>query len=168
LAKAIKESHARSLIKGVTWRAVGTIDTLLISWVVLNEPGAASGIAIWDTLVKFFLYYIHERLWQNIPLGVIRQYKLFRSRAKKIIPVEYHKKVVKRESHIRSILKGISWRVVGTCTTITVAYILTGDVSSALAIGGVEVITKIILYYLHERVWQLAPRGALRKILRNA
>lgn len=162
-----KESHARSITKGITWRIVGTLDTLVISWFVLQETGTASNIAIWDTALKFVLYYGHERLWQNVPLGVVRQYKLFKTYAKNLIPVDYHEKVVKKESHIRSILKGISWRIVGTLTTIVVAYILTGQIESALQIGGIEVITKFVLYYLHERLWQLIPRGGFRKIFSN-
>lgn len=162
---ARKESHFRSILKGITWRILGTLDTLLISWLVLNETDTASGIAIWDTAVKFGLYYGHERLWQNIPLGLIRQYHIFRGWAKKVIPRDYHNAVVRKESHVRSILKGISWRIIGTITTIIVAYWLTGDTSSAFAIGGIEVFTKFALYYLHERLWQLAPRGTVRKII---
>lgn len=162
-----RESHVRSITKGITWRIVGTLDTLFISWLILKEGGAASNIAIWDTLVKFILYYGHERLWQNIPLGMVRQYRIFRTYAKSIIPKDYHEKVVKKESHARSILKGISWRFVGTITTILVAYILTGEIDSALQIGGIEVITKFVLYYLHERAWQMMPRGGFIKIFKN-
>lgn len=160
-----RESHVRSIIKGITWRIVGTLDTLVISYLILHETSSASGIALWDTLFKFVLYYGHERLWQNIPLGMVRQYYIFRNYAKKVIPKDYHAQVVKKESHIRSILKGISWRVIGTITTILVAWFITGSPSSAFAIGGIEVFTKFVLYYLHERAWQRAPRGTVRKIL---
>ena len=110
---------------------------------------------------------MHERLWQNIPLGVVRQYRVFRKFAKKVIPKDYHERVVKKESHIRSILKGISWRVIGTITTILVAYIITGETAAAFQIGGIEVVTKFIFYYLHERAWQFIPRGSIRKILKR-
>lgn len=154
----LRESHARSLSKGVTWRIVGTLDTLVISWLVLKEPHTASGIAIWDTLVKFFLYYGHERVWQAVPMGVIR--RLWKSKRKEEGPP-------KSESHSRSFLKGISWRVVGTLTTILVSYILTGSTTAALAIGVIEVFTKLFLYYLHERAWQLVPRGRFRRIFKK-
>ena len=167
MAVTNKESHARSISKGITWRIVGTLDTLLISWLILKETNTASSIAIWDTSIKFLLYYGHERLWQNIPLGVMRQYKAIRTYAKKVIPQDYHETAVKKESHVRSILKGISWRAVGTLTTIIIAYLLTGDTSSALQIGGIEVFTKFVLYYLHERAWQLIPRGGFRKIFKK-
>lgn len=57
------------------------------------------------------------------------------------------------DSATKSILKTISWRVVGTIDTILIAYFLTGEVSVAFSIGSVEVFTKMLLYYLHERFW---------------
>mgnify|MGYP001611694777 CR=1 FL=1 len=58
-----------------------------------------------------------------------------------------------KEKHVRSALKGITWRITGTIDTIVIVYILTGKLNLAMSIGGVEVITKIVLYYLHERIW---------------
>jgi uncharacterized membrane protein len=65
----------------------------------------------------------------------------------------------------RSMLKAISWRAVGTIDTILVSYFWTGDTSKALKIGGTDVLTKILLYYLHERVWARVPLGTIRRIL---
>ena len=56
-------------------------------------------------------------------------------------------------SYKRHIAKTISWRVVGTLDTIILSGIITGSWELGLAIGGVEVFTKMILYFLHERVW---------------
>lgn len=50
-------------------------------------------------------------------------------------------------------LKTITWRIVGTIDTIILSWLITGQWQLGLAIGGVEVITKMVLYYLHERVW---------------
>ncbi|MEX1002019.1 MAG: DUF2061 domain-containing protein [Crocinitomicaceae bacterium] len=50
-------------------------------------------------------------------------------------------------------LKTISWRIVGTIDTMVIAYLLTGELAIAFSIGSVEVVTKMILYYLHERAW---------------
>ncbi len=58
-----------------------------------------------------------------------------------------------RERHLRSIFKGISWRIVGTIDTILLSFLVTGNFLIALKIGSVEVITKVVLYYVHERVW---------------
>jgi len=70
-----------------------------------------------------------------------------------------------RESHLRSLLKALSWRVLATTTTALIAWVITGDISTAIAIGGIEFITKFFIYYGHERVWQLVPRGAIRHII---
>ena len=56
-------------------------------------------------------------------------------------------------SRKRHILKTISWRIIGTVDTIILSGIITGSWKFGLAIGGVEVITKMILYYFHERAW---------------
>tara|TARA_R110001592_G_scaffold46395_1_gene147635 strand:+ start:3997 stop:4242 length:246 start_codon:yes stop_codon:yes gene_type:complete len=58
-----------------------------------------------------------------------------------------------RDSNLKSILKTISWRIVGTVDTIMISYFITGEVGLALSIGSVEVFSKIVLYYFHERVW---------------
>lgn len=54
---------------------------------------------------------------------------------------------------LRHLLKTITWRIVGTVDTIILGYIITGNINTGLKIGGVELITKMVLYYLHERVW---------------
>ena len=54
---------------------------------------------------------------------------------------------------IKSIMKSISWRIVGTLDTIIISYFITGKVTVAVSIGSVEVITKTFLYYFHERLW---------------
>ena len=70
-----------------------------------------------------------------------------------------YKKDKTTERPVRSILKTISWRVVGTIDTIIISWILTGQIETALAIGSVELVTKMILYFGHERIWNLIPYG---------
>jgi len=53
----------------------------------------------------------------------------------------------------RHILKTISWRIIGTLDTMILSWIITGNWKVGIAIGGVEVVTKMVLYYLHERAW---------------
>ena len=60
---------------------------------------------------------------------------------------------LKNESRLKSLIKGISWRIIGTIDTLFVAFIITGDTVKSLSIGGIEVFTKIFLFYLHERLW---------------
>lgn len=59
----------------------------------------------------------------------------------------------KRSDQKISIYKTISWRIIGTIDTMVISYILTGKLDIALSIGGIEVISKMVLYYVHERTW---------------
>jgi uncharacterized membrane protein len=56
-------------------------------------------------------------------------------------------------SYKRHIAKTVSWRVIGTLDTMILSGIITGSWEMGLAIGGVEVFTKMFLYFLHERAW---------------
>lgn len=65
-----------------------------------------------------------------------------------------HKRGVRRgDSAAKSLMKTISWRIVGTLDTMTIAYLLTGELTVAISIGSIEVFTKLFLYYVHERIW---------------
>ena len=59
-----------------------------------------------------------------------------------------------KENRLRSLIKGVTWRMLGTLDTIVISYILTGKIKVALSIGGIELFSKIALYYFHERVWE--------------
>lgn len=61
-----------------------------------------------------------------------------------------------RDSHIRSLAKAFSWRIVATLTTGMIAYLVTGSFDTAALISGIEFVVKFLIYYLHERAWQLA------------
>ena len=63
----------------------------------------------------------------------------------------------------RSILKAVSWRIVGTLDTMALGWIITGNPVMGLKIGALELCTKFILYYVHERIWVKSPWGTKRK-----
>lgn len=58
-----------------------------------------------------------------------------------------------REAHSRSLAKAISWRILGSLDTFLLSWLFTSNVKAAGAIATTEVITKMVLYYLHERAW---------------
>lgn len=72
-----------------------------------------------------------------------------------------------RESHLRSVLKAVTYRVLGTITTGILAYAVTGDLRVSVTISALEPLVKTAVYYLHERAWQLVPRGSVRRLLRS-
>ena len=53
----------------------------------------------------------------------------------------------------RSLIKAISWRLIGTIDTMIIAYFITGTISQAISIGFIEWGTKLVLYFFHERIW---------------
>jgi uncharacterized membrane protein len=59
----------------------------------------------------------------------------------------------------RSLTKTVSWRIIGSIDTMIITYIVTGNWKFGLAVGSVEVVTKIVLYYIHERAWQRIKWG---------
>lgn len=63
------------------------------------------------------------------------------------------------ETKRRSIVKAITWRTLGTIDTIVISYVLTGEITIALSIGGIEIFTKMILYFFHERIWNTIKWG---------
>lgn len=58
-----------------------------------------------------------------------------------------------QENIKRSIVKTISWRVVGTLATVIISYLITGTLALAFSIGGIELVSKMVLYFFHERAW---------------
>ena len=57
------------------------------------------------------------------------------------------------DSRTRSLAKALSWRITATLTTALIAYIVTGEIGTAVMIGGIEFILKFLIYYGHERTW---------------
>jgi uncharacterized membrane protein len=64
-----------------------------------------------------------------------------------------------REGHGRSFIKAVTWRTVGTLDTFIISFFVSGKVTIAGSIASIEVVTKILIYYLHERAWATIPWG---------
>ncbi len=121
-----KISQKRHIAKTISWRTVGTIDTIILSWIISGNPLAGLKIGFTEVITKMVLYYFHERIWSKVY-------------------VENSKK--------RHLIKTVTWRTIGTSDTILIAWIITGSAVIGLKIGIAEVITKMVLYYFHERAW---------------
>lgn len=142
----MKENHGRSAIKGVTWRIIGTLDTIFLSWLFTGDFHTALKIGSIEVFTKIFLFYLHERIWLKLKYGRVK------------IKKDEHSFITK-DLHHRSIIKGISWRFFGTIDTVTISYFVTADYSKAFSIGFTEIFTKVFLYYLHERMWMKIKAG---------
>lgn len=152
-------SPKRSLAKAISWRVIGTLDTLFLSFVVLTFLGPAFGmeeasvtdnaktatyIAVAEVITKMILYYAHEQAWARVRWGVYLSDTKHR-----------------RETARRSGIKTATWRVTASLDTMLLALIFTGNICTAVSIGGLEVITKLALYFLHERVWSRISWGTV-------
>jgi uncharacterized membrane protein len=93
-----------------------------------------------DFVSKIGIYYLHERAWVYF-LG--------------------RKTLVKNVS----IIKAVTWRTIGSLDTAMWAWIYTGNGLTGLKIGAYEVLTKIALYYVHERLWARVPIGSVRRLV---
>lgn len=125
-------SYKRHLAKTITWRIVGTIDTILLSWLISGNPMTGLKVGFAEVITKMILYYLHERMWFKVKMGIKKNGD---------------------DSKKRHLAKTISWRFIGTVDTMLLAWFITGNPMTGLKIGLTEVVTKMILYYLHERTW---------------
>lgn len=116
----------RHLMKSMSWRFVGTLDTLLLSWLISGSFSFGLQISAIDFIVKIILYYYHEVFWSKFTL----------------IKIE-----------LKHLYKTISWRFIGTLSTLIIAWIVTGNPLTGFKISVVEFFTKMLLYYIHEKVW---------------
>ena len=138
-----RESHIRSLLKGISWRVIATSDTILVVLLItcLTENCSienAIKIGFIEFVIKFLVYYLHERIWQKILID---------------------KKVTKKVT----LQKSISWRIIATVMTFLISgSVLNAYDEMALYIALTELFTKLALYYLHERLWLKLPLGRIR------
>jgi len=65
----VRETHGRSIAKAVSWRATGSLDTFIISWIVTGNTTIAGSIALIEIATKILIYYLHERAWVVVPWG---------------------------------------------------------------------------------------------------
>jgi uncharacterized membrane protein len=70
-----------------------------------------------------------------------------------------YQQAVVSDKPVRSIVKAISWRFIGTIDTMVVSYFVVADVKTASMIAGVDFVTKMILYFFHERLWNTIKWG---------
>ncbi|MCK0156030.1 DUF2061 domain-containing protein [Cellulophaga sp. F20128] len=70
-----------------------------------------------------------------------------------------YKSDIQSESPKRSIVKSISWRIVGTIDTVIISWFVTGALTLAFSIGLIELVTKMALYFFHERIWNSIKWG---------
>lgn len=142
------ETKRRSILKGITWRALATIDTILLSLLFTGNIGNALKIGGIEIITKLILFSVHERIWLRVKFG------------KNIFTNKEGKSEI-YERHRRTIIKATSWRFFGSLDTFLIALVITGNIVQTASISVSEIFTKISLYWLHERIWQKISWGKI-------
>jgi uncharacterized membrane protein len=146
MANLKKTSHIRSVLKGVSWRIIATLDTVLVVLFItclFEECSLEDALKIGasEFLIKLVIFYFHERVWLN-------SLKKQATTNKEII------------------FKSISWRLIATTTTFIISGIVLNAFNEiALYIALTELFTKFALYYVHEKLWLKLPLGRIRNFL---
>ena len=116
----------RHIGKTLTWRLIGSVDTLFLTYFFTGSLDSGIQITGIELLTKMTLYFFHEKFW-------------FRS------------KVV--DSNKRHIYKTFTWRFLGSLDTMIISTLVSGNPFTGIKISGAETFTKIFLYYIHEKLW---------------
>ena len=66
------EKPYRSFVKAISWRVTGTIDTIVISFLITGQAKWAFSIGFVELFTKVFLYYVHERVWNRLSFGRVK------------------------------------------------------------------------------------------------
>ena len=123
----MKKIVKRSLVKTVTWRLIGSMDTFVVSYIVTGTFEAALKIGGIGLCTKMIMYFVHELVWNK--------------RKKKGLTAK------------RSFFKTMTWRMIGSLDTFIISLFVLETLATAATIGGIGFFTKSILYFLHERAW---------------
>lgn len=133
------ETKRRSVVKAITWRSLATLDTIVIAFFVTggqwNQALAIGGL---EVVTKMIFYFFHERAWNQTKWG------------KKIGDVPNEKTADRKR---RSFAKAATWRMLGSLDTFVLAQLFTKNIKHASSIAVIEIFTKPVLYFFHERFW---------------
>jgi uncharacterized membrane protein len=78
--KEIKIDRVRHILKAITWRIVGTLDTILLGWLISGDPTVGLSIGGLELVTKMVLYYLHERAWYHVNFGIRHKRRLVKGR----------------------------------------------------------------------------------------
>ena len=132
----VKINKKRHIAKTITWRIVGSIDTFILATFFSGSFETGGWIAVTEVITKTILYYFHERAWYS-----------------------YNWRAKNRKRHLS---KTISWRIIGTLDTLLLSWIFTASPLTGVKIITGELITKMLLYYIHERAWFSSNCGVIK------
>lgn len=137
-----EETHARSIAKTCTVRVCFTLSHIFNGWLVTGELMKGITIASFAVVINMLLFWLHERTWNW---------------------VQWNRKprdtMMFVDGHPRTISKSVTWRVLITINNFMIPFLTTGSWQTALAFLTVATLLNTIVYYVHERTWNLVKWG---------
>jgi uncharacterized membrane protein len=133
---SLKNISKRHLLKSFSWRLLASLDTFVLSYIISSDLFFGASISFLEIISKTTLYYFHERIW-------------VKSKIKK--------------ANIRHFIKPFTWRIVGTIDTILISTYIYSNYKMGIELGVYEIFTKIILFYLHDKIWYKSKFGVNEK-----
>lgn len=134
-------ARRRHIAKTITWRIIASGTTFILTLLFFkNDPQVtekATNVAVIEAILKMIFYYYHERVWFKIKVHL--------------------------RSRVRHITKAVTWRLIASLTTFVVAFALfksdPNAIEKASGIAIAESFLKMLLYYIHERIWYKQDLG---------
>lgn len=136
------ESHARTVAKTLTVRVCFTLSHILNGFIVTGSWMTGVTIASFAVLINMLLFWTHERIWNWFQWNRKPKDNMFFV-----------------DGHPRTISKSITWRALITINNFMIPFITTGSWQTALAFLTIATFLNIIVYYTHERAWNLIKWG---------
>jgi len=145
----MQDSKQRSFVKGISWRVLASLTTLVIAFFISSNENTHNTqqtekalflMSLTEFVGKFALYYFYERLWNFIPFG----------------------RTSKGPSYLRTAIKGVLWRTTATSVIILLYFLFIHNIDGALKLGVYDFVIKLLVYYIHERLWGEIRWGRIR------
>lgn len=124
--------NKRHVIKALTWRILGTLDTLILSCFLEVGLNISIIFICIEVFTKSILYYFHEAFWFNSKVT---------------------------NANIRHLIKPFTWRLIALVDTLLLSIIIFNNYSKAINFTFMEILTKITLYYIHDKLWYRTKYG---------
>lgn len=143
-----KETHARSIAKTLTIRVLFSLSHLLNGFIVSGSWIVGASIVGVAAVVNMTLHWLHERVWNWVQWNRKPEDNAFF-----------------KDGHPRTVSKSVTWRALITINNFMIPYLMTGSWKQAAAFLTIATIINIVIYYSHERLWNMVKWGKTEKIV---
>jgi uncharacterized membrane protein len=143
-----EETHARSIAKTLTVRVLFSLSHLLNGFIVSGSWVIGASIVGVAALVNMTLHWLHERVWNWVQWNRKPEDNAFF-----------------KDGHPRTVSKSVTWRALITINNFMIPYLMTGSWKQAAAFLTIATVINIVIYYSHERLWNIVKWGKTEKAI---